>query len=59
MTAVPPQLPMITVEMTTSCFKYESCDVPAGETLDDYRRRRVRPIRRGLLARLRFRTRWH
>jgi hypothetical protein len=57
MTPVPRQLSMITVEMTTSCFKYVSCDVPAGETLDEYRRRRVRPQRRGLMARLRSRAR--
>jgi hypothetical protein len=57
MTAVRQRLPMITVEMTTSCFKYVSCDVPAGETLDEYRRRRVRPQRRGLMARLRSRAR--
>jgi hypothetical protein len=43
--------------MTTTCFKYVSCDVPAGQTLDEHRRRRVRPRRRGLLARLRSRTR--
>ena len=43
--------------MPSSCFKYVSCDVPAGKTLDEYRRRRVRPQRRGLLARLRARTR--
>jgi len=48
---------MIGLEMTTSCFKYVNCDVPAGETLDEYRRRRVRPHRRGLLARLRSRAR--
>ena len=57
MTPVPRQLPMITIEMTTSCFEYVSCDVPAGETLDEYRRRRVRPQRRGLMARLRSRAR--
>jgi hypothetical protein len=57
MTPVPRQLSMITAEMTTSCFKYVSCDVPAGETLDEYRRRRVRPQRRGLMARLRSRAR--
>jgi hypothetical protein len=59
MTDVPRQLPMITVEMTPSCFQYVSCDVPAGETLDEYRRRRrrVRPPRGGLMARLRSRAR--
>jgi hypothetical protein len=46
---------MITIEMTSDCFQYVSCDVPAGLTLDEYRRRRVRPARRGLFARLRFR----
>jgi len=45
---------MIGVEMTSSCFKYVNCDVPAGMTLDEFRRRRVRPERPGLLARMRF-----
>jgi hypothetical protein len=41
--------------MSSTCFKYVNCDVPADETLDEYRRRRVRPARRGLLFRLRLR----
>ena len=46
--------------MPSSCFKYVSCDVPAGKTLDEYRRRRARRRRRGLLARLHARrTRVH
>ena len=49
-----PFWPMIGVEMTSSCFKYVNCDVPAGMTLDEFRRRRVRPERPGLLARMRF-----
>jgi hypothetical protein len=35
-------------------FKYVDCDVPDGMTLDEYRRRRVRPGRPGLVARMRF-----
>jgi hypothetical protein len=50
---------MIGSTMRSTCFKYVSCDVPAGKTLDEYRRRRVRPRRRGLLARLRRRTASH
>jgi hypothetical protein len=48
---------IIAHEMTNSSFKYVSCDVPAGQTLAEHRRRRTRPRRRGLLARLRRRTR--
>jgi hypothetical protein len=50
-------MPMITDEMTSTCFKYLDCDVPAGMTLEEYRRRRVRRPRVGLLARLRLRRR--
>jgi hypothetical protein len=46
---------MIEGAMPSSCFKYVNCDVPAGKTLDEYRRRRVRRRRRGLLARVRAR----
>jgi len=49
---------MIEQAMASSSFEYVNCDVPAGKTLDEYRRRRVRPHRRGLLARLRL-SRWH
>jgi hypothetical protein len=51
---------MIEGAMPSSCFKYVSSDVPAGKTLDEYRRHRVRRRRRSLLARLRARrTRAH
>jgi hypothetical protein len=41
--------------MTSTCFNYVDCDVPTGMTLDEFRRRRVRPERPGLIARMRFR----
>jgi hypothetical protein len=41
------------MEMTSTSFHYVDCDVPAGMTLDEYRRRRVRPSRLGLMAWLR------
>jgi hypothetical protein len=52
---------MMDTEMTSTCFNYVDCDVPAGMTLDEFRRRRVRPERPrliarrpGLIARMRF-----
>jgi len=50
-------MPMITDEMASTCFKYLDCDVPAGMTLEEYRRRRARQPRPGLFARLRLRRR--
>jgi hypothetical protein len=41
-------------EMTSNGFKYVDCDVPAGMTLEEFRRRKVRPARPGLIARLRL-----
>jgi hypothetical protein len=42
--------------MPSSCFNYLDCDVPAGMTLEEYRRRRARLARPGLLTRLRSRA---
>jgi hypothetical protein len=42
---------MIQVEMISSSFHYVDCDVPAGMTIEEYRRRRIRPAHRaGLMA---------
>ena len=45
-----------TEDMTSTPLVYVDCDVPEGMTLDEYRRRKVRPVRRGLRSRLRDRS---
>jgi hypothetical protein len=44
--------------MTSHSFNYVECDVPEGMTLDEYRCRRARPARRGLVAWLRAHRCW-
>ena len=36
--------------MTSDSFHYVNCDLPAGMTIAEYRRRRVRPLHRAGLV---------